>query len=309
MPEVAKDPDTLRPYIFHGVELRWRGGDKEAIGECPWCTRPKFSVNIESGVWRCVVCNEGADTGKVYQGGNAIVFIRMLWEKSFDETKPDDYRALTTDRKLLDSSTLVHWQLAKSILTDDWILPAYNEKGDIVQLYRYLRTWNGTSHRMAWLLTPTLGHKLFGLNHYDPAKETIDLCEGIWDSTAWWEVLGMLKPDGSNLVRTASREASLLNGRNVVGVPTSGAFFDSWCALFSGKVVNLMTQNDLPRKHPKTGKDIEPASIRGMERIARMLSGYREPPEQINYLKWNGSADGYCVDYKSGYDLRDHLNA
>ena len=64
-------PDGLRPYIHHGVDLTVRGG--HGVGECPFCfTAGKFSVDVDSGLWRCFVCGEGTDKG----GGNALVFLR-----------------------------------------------------------------------------------------------------------------------------------------------------------------------------------------------------------------------------------------
>ena len=62
MPVASKQrPNHLRPYVFHGLDLRHRDGDRNASGDCPWCGREgKFSVEVETGLWRCWVCAEGS---------------------------------------------------------------------------------------------------------------------------------------------------------------------------------------------------------------------------------------------------------
>src|SRR4051812_33530074 len=97
MPKVVDKPDTLRPYLFHGLDLMWRDGGEQATADCPFCGRSgKFSVNIQSGEWRCFVCNEGEDKGKPIRGGNAIVFLRKLQEYSANPDAP--YTELASNR-------------------------------------------------------------------------------------------------------------------------------------------------------------------------------------------------------------------
>ena len=59
-PEQQTDnkPDRLRPYEFHGVGLTTRG--KHAVGDCQFCGKEgKFSVEVDTGLWRCLVCGTG----------------------------------------------------------------------------------------------------------------------------------------------------------------------------------------------------------------------------------------------------------
>lgn len=327
MPKLNEQPESLRPYLFHGVRLSWAEGDKEALGDCPWCGREgKLSINIPTGQWRCFVCNEGQEKeDKSIRGGNHRVFIRMLWERSFDSTKPDDYKALAAERGLLLPSTLVEWQLAKSTLTKNWILPGYNSDGVMTGLYQYVS--NGS--RRFWLPTPTLGHHLFGRHLFVPEHELIYLCEGLWDSTAWWEVLSMVKPSGdgngnSYYVPTASREASLLSCENVLGIAGCQTFNEAWIPLFRGKVVCLMCQNDhekrmcgecrksyslhVHQRCPSCGSVsvsetvVAPASYAGMERVSKLIAPVAEA---VYYLHWG--ENGYNPSLPTGYDLRDEI--
>jgi len=298
-------PDNLKPYRFHGLDLHWRGNDKEAVSDCLFCGKDgKFSVNIETGQWRCFSCNEGKETGEVIQGGNIYVFIRKLWEMSFDATTGDCYDELALDRRLLNGDGLMMWGLAKSISTDDWLVPGYNEEGKLQQLYRY----HFVEEKNRFLLhpTPTLGHKLLGPQLMDNKKPIVDLVEGVWDAIAYWEVLRAAKQGDAGLVSTANPEASLLSQGNIIAVPSNNTFFPSWCSLFSGKIVNLMAHNDHPRKHPKTGAVIPSASYSGMERIAKLLQESESPPSEINLLCWGDET--YNLELPSGFDLRDCLS-
>src|SRR5262245_40905628 len=97
----SETPDSLKPYIYHGVNLSWNHGDEDATGDCPWCGREgKFSVNVATTKWRCFVCNEGTEREATIRGGNSTVFLRKLWELSYKATKPEDYQALATSRRL-----------------------------------------------------------------------------------------------------------------------------------------------------------------------------------------------------------------
>lgn len=297
-------PDTLAPYQFHGVNLNWNSNDKEALATCPWCTRPdKFSVNVANGLWRCLVCNEGPDKGKQINGGNLYTFLKMLDKKSFEATRSEAYQRLATDRNFLFSTSLVEWGLSQSLLTQEWLVPGWNVESKLTGLYRY--AWNGKTNRTMLWPTPTLGHHLFGMNLYDPAKPELYLLEGIWDSIAFWEVASKCMVGNGELVPTSSREESLIGSGNVIGIAGNLAFREDWSILFANKHVHLMCQNDHPRKHPITGADIPPASWIGMQRVARILNSATNPPASIDVLQWGN--DGYNVNLPSGFDVRDYL--
>lgn len=324
MPKQPDDtPDVLRPFLFHGVNLSWKEGGAEATGDCPWCGKEgKFSVNLSTGLWRCFGCNEGIEKDKVIKGGNLSFFLTNLWEKGYAATPPGDYAKLAAERRLLYPDTLVRWNLAKSPTTGDWILPGYDIGGKLTSLYRYVRA-NG---RTIWMPTPTLGHHLLGINLFvrDDSHELIYLCEGLWDSTPLWEILGCSREEEGTYKQTSNREASLLATENVVGIASNLAFNEAWLPLFKNQIVVLMCQNDHEKRMCKkcrksysklthercpsctatevTELIIPPASYAGMERIAKLLHNVAA---DIHYLYWGD--DGYDPKLPSGYDTRDVL--
>src|SRR4051812_20046834 len=124
MPKLSTVPKNLKPYIFHGVHLE-ESGD-QAYADCPFCGKErKFSVEIETAKYRCLVCQAGSDSG----GGNQYIFLRKLHEISFKLTKPEDYEELAKERGLLYAETLMLWGLAKSITTNEWLIPSYSVEG------------------------------------------------------------------------------------------------------------------------------------------------------------------------------------
>lgn len=292
MPRVSAEvPEKLRPYIFHRVDLSWN--DRSATGDCPWCGREsKFNVNLETGMWRCYVCGEGSDKG----GGNAYTFLRKLREMADKNTT--DYSSLAVDRRLL-PDTLVHWELAMSPLTGDWLVPGYNIQGKLCQLYRYVRG----SKRSLLLPTPELGHQLHGVSLMHKDASTVYVCEGPWDAMALWEALRQCKRSGDELTITANVERSLLSEANVLAVPGASTFSDAWLPLFESKQVVLMYDNDHPRVNPKTGKLAPPAGWAGMKRATGMLSS---KAASIRILRWSGEAD-HEASLPSGFDIRDAL--
>jgi len=321
MPQVkkkAETPDTLKPYIFHGVDLNWSKGDDNAVGECPWCGSEKFSVKMENGVWHCWVCAEGNDRG----GGNAATFIRMLQRRSFEETS--DYSELVSSRKFIDEDTFLMWGVCKSIITDDWLVPAgRNNEGKYNQLYRWIKTPKG----FKLLPTPTLGSYMFGHAQYSKNCSEILVCEGPWDAMAIWSILSKTKKSERNLSATSSDKQCLLNRTSVVGIPGVNNFHESWLPLFYERSVSLVFDSDHPKlrcrscrkvyskvthvKCPHCNsvevfkKKIEPAGLRGMKKVTDLLKGSAKPPTEVNYLKWG--EQGYDPDKSSGYDVRDLL--
>jgi len=296
MPKKDKDdtPDNLKPFLSHGLVLDYSKGSTEATGDCIFCERDdRFSINIESSRWHCLKCGEK---------GNQYSFLSKLLTLSEEATEDDDYKELAADRNLNSVSTLKDWRLAKSVLTDEWLLPGYNEKGNLTGLYRWVRT----SKRKYWLPTEKMGHHLFGMNLLKDTCETVAICEGPWDTMCMLETLNVAKEslDGS-WVPTSSDSKKLANQIGVVGIPGAMTFYDKWAAVFEDRIVWLMCQNDHPRENTKTKKMIQGASHAGMERISGILSKSETPPKEIHVLEWGeGWYDG---ELPSGYDIRDYL--
>lgn len=283
-------PEKLKPYTFHGAELRVTGSE-QSVGTCPFCGREDhFSVNLESGLWTCHRCGES---------GNASTFLRKLW--TLCDAQTQDYGSLE-DRGMLYPDTFMHWGVARSVLTGDWLVPGYNREGKLCQLYRYI----SDGRRMKLMPTPTLGHQLFGVPLYDSHKPTVYLCEGPWDGMKLWETLRFTKETKSGYMQTANPASSLLAISSVLAVPGCTTFQDSWLPLFEDKTVVLMYDSDHPGTHPKTGKATPPAGSTGMRRVARLLLAAGTPAGMVKYLYWGDA--GYNPAFSSGYDVRDRLS-
>ncbi len=307
MEEQGRDevPDALRPYLWHGVDLQWRAGDKQAEAECPFCGKRKFYVEVETGLWRCFVCG----TGGVRGGGNAYTFLRELWDAS-DRATNGQTKVLAADRRLMFPETLTHWGACVSVLTGDWLVAGYGADGRITQLYRYVR--NNRKKRMDLLPTPGMDasqprHGLFGVSGYDREKPDVILCEGPWDGMAVWEVVRSAKGvGGRNLEYTASHEASLLSTTNVLAVPGCTTFPESWAGLLVGKRVTVMYDSDHPSRQ-EDGRTAPPAGWSGMKRLAGLLASLEQSkrPAEVRVLWWGD--EGYDPSHKHGYDVRDAL--
>lgn len=289
-------PESLKPYKFHGLTISHRKGTKDATTDCPFCGREgKLNINVENSKFGCVVCGVG---------GNQYNFIRKLHELSMTMDQTGSREILRESKKLLSEDVLIDWGICTSAINGKWLCPGYNEKGSITQLYQYMYTGD----RWAWLPTGGLGgHALMGMGLYDPKKPVTVLCEGVWDGTSLYEVLGMAKPSDQGYVPTGSQEASLLSDKNVLSFPAARVFKESWLPLFSGQVVVLLAQNDHPHLNEKTGVMSPPASYSGMERIVKLMLGMKSPPQEIRLLHWG--KDGYNPELKSGYDVRDELTS
>lgn len=298
MPKIATTgTNQLKPYLAHGIDLQHREGDRQAIGDCPFCGREgKFSVVITTGLWRCIVCPAGNEKG----GGNSTVFLRELWKQSGERTS--DYKPLVSSRKLLSADTLKAWGVVKSLIDGTWLVPGYNAAGSLTQLYRYVLDRASGKHRL--YATPETPHGMFGVNLWDKKRDLAYITEGPWDAMAFWEVLNRTKSTGGKLELTGQAATSLGADANVIAVPGANVFQDGWLPLFKGKTVSVLFDSDHPKEHQ--GKTLEPVGYVGMKRVANRLGAAEEPPEAIEWLNWGDG--GYDSTLPSGTDIRDFLS-
>ncbi len=266
--------DRLRPYEFHGVHLEQVSG-KESIGDCPFCGKEsKFSVNTETGLWRCFVCGSGSSSG----GGNALPFIRLLYEQSVKLT-PDGFIQSVAKARLLSGASVHAWGVTESA-DCSWLIPGYGTDGKLDQLYR----------RILGKLLPTPGvwseGKAHGLHmvagDFDPKRPVVVVCEGIWDGMALWEV-----------------ERQTWGDANIIAVPGCNIWRDEWTEMCKGKIVTLLYDSD----HP-SGPNNSIAGWAGVHRVCRKLSG---AAASVRVLKWG--PDGYDPNKPSGWDIRDTLTS
>lgn len=307
--------ERLRPYIFHGVGLTSHGS--HATGDCPFCGREgKFSVDITTGLWRCFVCGTGTNNG----GGNGLVFVRLLYERSRPQNRlgspvprppgpngsepmfgprspvnaavgvsrgiPGGFlEAVAADRRPASPSAAAAWGVAQA-RDGAWLVPGYSTAGRLDQVYRRMKVKERDG--WVWRLLPTPGiwpegkvHALhLPIGDFDPARPKINVMEGPWDGMSYWEFAR--SEDG-----------------NVIAVPGCNVWRDEWTELCRGKHVTLWFDSD----HPRTfGSKTVRAGYDGMCRVARRLSGIAA---SVRWIRWG--RDGYDPTRPSGWDVRDYL--
>jgi ribosomal protein L37AE/L43A len=292
-------PDLLKPYAWYGLDLgRYSEKDKNITIECPWCGKKKFAIKQATGQWQCLSCQEGSRKG----GGNIYTFLSILHKLSLESTTDSEYDKLAEDRDIRYGSSLKTWGACKSLITGEWLLPAYNGEGKLCNLQRYME-YKG---KYTVLQTPTLGVHLYGRHLFDPTKPILNVCEGFWDGVALWETLEHIKrrPDGE-LLPTLSSSESLLQSHNVLALPGSKIYYESWNPLFKGMATNIIFDNDYP-KETKTGSIVQ-AGFQGTKKIASILFQIEDGPAEVNYLKWG--EDGYTTEYPNKFDTRDLLTS
>jgi hypothetical protein len=283
-------PRGLKPFLCHGVDLDWGPGAAQATGACPFCGKPKLYVALDTSKWDCKVCSP--------EGGNDLTFLRLLWERSGTLTTPADYEALRVDRGYLGVECLRRWGLVKSFLTGEWLVPGYSPEGEVCNLYR----WAVDPKKEVRRLWPTTGreHCLMGLGAWDPKKPRVAICEGPWDGMALWELM-------KRVAKGPRSKASMAEDMNVLAVPSAGTFKEAWGALFRGKEVTLLYDNDHPRPGPSGPAAGGRAGYVGMQRAAGVLGAMTPPPKSVAYLAWG--PEGYAPGLPSGTDVRDWLHA
>lgn len=283
---VVKLPAELKSYKFHGLNVDWDGG-KEAKANCLLCDKEgKFSIDITTSKWKCLRCGES---------GNQYTFIRHLYDLSI--ARSVSYTALSKQRGI-SIDALKAWGFAKSILTDEWIVPGYNVEGQICQLYRWVKLPSESKFKM--LATPTMSHGIFGLGSFDSNKPQIYVCEGPWDGPRLWEVLGGYRNSKDGPVPAKAGGRSLLDKANVIAAPGCTTFNEGWAPLFEGKQVYIVFDNDHPKTNKKSGQEITPASVSGIKQIGSTLL---KKPKELKYYSWGPG--GYNKALEDGMDVRD----
>lgn len=314
---------NLVPYTWFGLSLAKNSTGKEAVGDCPFCSRSeKFSINIATGQWRCLVCQTGSSKG----GGNILTFIRLFYELCLSSNTSNLGFSSLAENRGIKVGTLISWGIVNNVLTNEWLVPAFartdakssksgesnkssesgkSVKSDIklVQLYRYASP--GKGRKPTLMATPTVEHYLIGMQLYNPKKSDIYFTEGPWDAMRLWEMLASTKyGEKDKLLSTEFVDKSLLSQSNVIALPSCTVFPSSWVNMFNGMDVNILFDNDHPRTHPKTGQKIPPAAFEATKRVARLL---HKTTSSTFYLNWG--EEGYDLELESGYDVRDLLKS
>jgi len=286
-------PEKLKPFVAHGLELQ-PGTGGQYVGDCPLCDKTAhLYVNSSTGQWDCKSCGESS---------NIPGFLAMILEISLETTEEKDHQKLAKDRGV-EPASLHAWKIAKNPFTGVWIIPAWNIKGKLSNLYRY--------EEGRAISTPGCKlHPFRAPGSPNKSQDSIWVVEGPWDGIKLWEVLskykargGELKP-GAKLVRVADPSVSLLASTAVLAAPGANTFSVDWLAYLKDKDCFLGFDNDYPKKTP-SGKTVKPGWD-GMVRIGKLISSNGAPrPKSLHRIKW-GEA-GYSKKLPKGYDIRDHL--
>ncbi len=295
-PAVIEAADHLRVFEHHGVDLS--NGDEQRNGDCPFCGKAKFSVQADSGLWKCWVCS---------RSGNPLEFVRTLHTASVAATDAGWYRKLADDRKLLYWETPRDWGASRSVIDGTWQIAGYNVKGELTQLYRRIQV-QSSNGKWAWVLMPTPGlwpeRKAHGLHmvgaEWDSNKLNTYITEGPWDGMALWEVAKQAKRVNRPLEYAVSGAQSILADTNVIAVPGCGSWQDTWTDACRGKVVTLMYDNDHPREHNGV------TTMAGYDAMKRVTGLLAKAAKEVRCIVWGMS--GFDSSLSNGCDVRDMLS-
>jgi len=307
--------EKLRSYVFHGVEIN--NDPTQSTGSCPFCdATSKFSIKTETGQYRCLRCEET---------GNAYSFMFRLHQLSLSSTKKEDYQSLVTIWNVTPAS-LQYFGLAKSRLTNEWLIPAYNAKGNLANLYRITtRKDEQGNAKQTPMGTPGCKPQPFATNHVlTEAKPTLIMVEGVKDGCALYDALishamgHAPSPKGeraeSTIIKAKNPEGSLFATNGILAVPGCGNVSPDWFSLLQNKQVWLWFDNDHPKRygpdHEKSGELIKTRGelVRpgwdGMKRIVTLLGKSKERPKELHLLHWEDQ-EGHSPNLSDGFDIRD----
>jgi len=323
-------PEKLRPFLFHGVDIS--SHPKQAEGTCPFCDKENhFHVETATGRWHCKRCSES---------GNIPTFLVKLLEYSHDNIQEaltmGIYEALTEDRNI-PIPILFQWGVIPSFITGDWLLPAFNPKGKLANIFKATQDREGK-----WKVLSSPGCKLhpFGIDQIIKRKgiDTLWVCEGPWDAMALYAALASIRQNGDRFTQLSTegvygpagdsqranrgKEApststqkgqtpqfninpkSLLATHAVIGVPGAGSFNEDWLTYLEDKKVRLIYDNDHPKQTPSK-KRIKPGWD-GMKRVIDLAGDNGRIPRAMYRIRWG--KQGYDPKLADGYDVRDLLS-
>lgn len=303
MPKTTDYHEKLRPYVHHGVDIP--NDPKQAAGECPFCGKPRhFSVETETGQFRCLVCEEA---------GNIYTFLQQLHAKSLDSTPADAYELLAEQRTTTGEALRV-LGVARSIITGEWLVPSYNTKGALANLTRMVPTKKDDGGiGFLPLATPGCKQWLFGLDVFlKSPKPTVYIAEGFWDLAALYGVFSQHRMANGKLIKSSDPAKAILATTGVIAVPGAGNFQADWFEPLTGRDLLVAFDND----HPLLDQETQKPKIRngnfirpgwdGMQRVAALANQQSKfRPKSLSILHWNHPEPGHNPGLASGYDLRD----
>ena len=239
----------LIPFVQHGFRKAGDAG-KQSYGFCPLCNHknPKMYVNNETGQWDCKTCSSS---------GNIHSFIKQIAESSEKYFTPETAKELIRI-KGLKYETFKRMRVGYNRAAHSYLFPLYTIDGKIhdVRIYR-------VGDKVISTKGCTAG--LRGWENFSRSGE-VWLTEGESDYYTINEVFESLR----------------LNNEIPCSIPGAGIFKAEWMSLFSGKTINILTDND-------------DAGKKGAIRIYNKLSTIAG---KMKFVHWG-------TGRKSGFDTRD----
>jgi len=270
---LSKYTPALKPYVSHGLRLKWSEGNKGAQATCPFCGGVnKINIKSDTGQWKCwnAACISKSWTPSGFS--NAFGFLRRVWEKSQKATTNAMYEELKVDRGLLGIDSVKEWGLCRSSITGNWLIPQFNEKGAMVNVCIYSQFAREKKPTVKGPAEMPVG--FFRGDDLDDSLDEFDVCEGVWDGAAYAEAV---KLTGQS--------------RNIIALPGIDSWKPAWTKLTTGKKVNILFDNDFP----KPGEKISPARAAIMRLVPKLTKA-----KVVNCIVWG--KEGYSADLPKGCD-------
>lgn len=295
-----------KAYRFHGVELEETAEDNHT-GECPFCAKPKFAVNVTNGLFRCWVCGEQGGIGE---------FLRQLHRVGVTSTTRKDLEELAEDSELPSTAvnTFRDWEVIKHPITGEWAIPGYHwlREFDARGKSKYKVTMGGLyvhrkvqkkdgSYGYVLMSSPGVNHTMIGLDSLKFKKKTGEPDHDTMVITEGWR-------DGMTLrfaLDQPGTPTSMVEW-GVVSIPGTQVFKPVWTTLFRQKHVVILYDNDHPTDINGTLK--QQGGPMGTTKIGSILLSQRpeDRPLSIRYLGWGMDyPNEFNPEVKSGMDLRD----
>lgn len=259
---------TSNPYTFHGLEvLEEKNSPKGKQGrcDCPFCGKEgHFFFNYHNIQHNCRRCGTS---------GNQFTFFQQLYLQAYESTTKQDYQQLSEERNL-DPRALTYTGFAHNPLNDSWLIPGFNDKRKLVNLYKVIKFTRGKDKGKYRILSaPGCTQQLFLSNRLRPDISTIYILEGHWDTVAFYQLLTTHRTKGSRLVKTRSPEESLYSSRDVVGLPGATTFPADWLTYLKGKTCYFIYDDD-------------EGGEQGKQHLQKLLEKNGNPAKAVHLLNW-----------------------
>jgi len=256
-------------------------------------------VVTATGQWRCVRCEES---------GNIYNFLQKLHIDALADTKEADYEDLGTIKNI-NPASLRTWGFAKSPLTGEWLIPCYNEKDNLANLYR-VADMDG---KLRPLSTPGCKPHPFGTRSLQKGQTRRFVLEGAWDGLRFYDILNSYRQSGGRYTRTGDPAQAIIRSIGVFAVPGSGTFMDSGVALLAKIEGVLVFDNDYPTLHPvskepikRNGKLVIPGWD-GQQKAIEVIQNAKERPTALQQMKWSPTG-AYNDQLPKGFDVSDLID-